>query len=398
MDGLDNSKHHIRLWHKDFWKLNLVNFFLAVSIYMQLPVFAIWMAESDVLSDIQVSVAVGIYGIGLFLFGTVCSYLVQRYRRNKVCVLSMLAMAVALFSVAYLRDNLADDENYVRWAFFMACLTRFLVGAFFGLTCMILNSTLIVDCCESSQRTMANVASAWSYRFAVALGPLLSVFLLHETGVSYTMYVSSMLCVLSVIVLLSVSFPFKAPEDTFCIFSLDRFFMRGGLSLILPLFLVSAYLGLLLLRHYGLVSYASLALGVMVAIIFQLFAGGQRRMSLNIKIGYALLLVSGVGFIAYAQYGYDTCLSMCLLGAGVSMVTTYFHRCFTDVADHCQRGTAQSTYILTFESGVALGAALSLLPCLNSEFVLSAAALSVLCVSIVVYLLHTSHWLSQREA
>ncbi len=398
MDVLDNSKHYIRLWHKDFWKLNLVNFFLAMSVYMQLPVFAIWMAESDVLSDIQVSVVVGIYGIGLFLFGTVCSYLVQRYRRNKVCVLSMLAVAVALFCVAYLRDNLADDEIFIRWAFFMSCLTRFMIGAFFGLACMILNSTLIVDCCESSQRTLANVVSAWSYRFAVALGPLLSVFLLYETNLSYTMYVSSLLCVLSVLILLSVSFPFKAPEDTFCIFSLDRFFMRGGVSLALPLFLVSVYLGMQLLSHCRLMAYACLALGVVLAMCFQLVAGGKRHVSLNIKMGYALLLVSSGGFVAYAQNGYETCALMCLLGAGISMVTTFYHRCFTDVADHCQRGTAQSTYILTFESGVALGAALSLQPCMKSELLLSTSALSVLCVSVVVYLLHTSHWLIKRGA
>lgn len=69
MDSIDDTKHHVRIWHRDFWKLNVVSFFLAVSVYMQLPVFVKWMAESDALSDAQVSVVVGIYGLGLFMLG-----------------------------------------------------------------------------------------------------------------------------------------------------------------------------------------------------------------------------------------------------------------------------------------------------------------------------------------
>lgn len=394
MGGLDNSNQHIRLWHKDFWKLNLVNFFLAMSVYMQFPVFANWMAESDMLYDIQVSVVVGIYGIGLFLFGSVCSYLMQRYRRNKVCVLSMMAIYVVLFCVAYLKDNLAEDSLFIRWAFFLACIMRFLMGAFFGLACMILNSTLIVDCCESSQRTFANIVATWSYRLAIAIGLLLSVFLLYETSVAYTMYVSSFLCVLSVGILSSVSFPFKAPEETFRIFSLDRFFMRDGMPVVWPLFLVSVYLGILLLNHYGLLNYSFLTAGVIFAILFQLFTDGKKQMVINLKLGYVLLLVSA--FFLFATSEYVTCFYAFFLGIGVSMVTTYFHRCFTDVAGHCQRGTAQSTYILIFELGVSFGAALSLLPCMKSEILLSVTAISVLCISVFIYLLYTSKWLKLR--
>ena len=44
----------------------------------------------------QMGVAYAAYGLGIFLLGGFCSYLVQRYRRNRVCQISILGVAVSL--------------------------------------------------------------------------------------------------------------------------------------------------------------------------------------------------------------------------------------------------------------------------------------------------------------
>lgn len=397
MDSIDDTKHHVRIWHRDFWKLNVVSFFLAVSVYMQLPVFVKWMAESDALSDAQVSVVVGIYGLGLFMLGSVCSYLIQRYRRNKVCILAMLLVAALLFCVAYFKDNLAGETSFARWVFIASCLLRFLMGAFFGLAYMILNSTLIVDSCESSRRTVANVVSAWSHRLAVAVGPLFGIFLLDEAGISYAMYVSALLCVVSVGILSSVSFPFRAPEETLCMFSTDRFFMLMGMPLVFPLFLVSVYTGMMVMAHHEMVFYGCLAVGFFLAIAFLVLTGINRIKRMYIYIGYILLVASGVCFAFPMLCSWLADVGMVFLGVGIAMVTAFFHVWFTDAADHCQRGTAQSTYFLSFESGFSVGAALVLLKSIDGCVVENVVALAVLSLSLFVYLLYTGRWLRRKK-
>ena len=73
------------------------------------------------------------------------------------------------------------------------------------------------------------------------------------------------------------------------------------------------------------------------------------------------------------------------------------HVWFTDAADHCQRGTAQSTYFLSFESGFSVGAALVLLKSVDGCVVENVVALAVLSLSLFVYLLYTGRWLRRKK-
>ena len=141
-----NTPVHIKLWHKDFWRLCFANLLLMSSVYMliiAIPYFMIpakyqmWQIGCVLLAD----------GFGLFLFGGFCSYLVQRYRRNMVCQLSILGVVVCL-SVLYYLDTFWN----IRFSFEILLAVRFLLGAFLGLAQMSLASTLVIDSCESFQR------------------------------------------------------------------------------------------------------------------------------------------------------------------------------------------------------------------------------------------------------
>ncbi len=110
------------------------------------------------------------YGLGIFLLGGFCSYLVQRYRRNRVCQISILGVAVSLVVLYYL-----ETFWNIKVGFEMLVAMRLIQGAFLGLAEMSLASTLIIDTCESFQRTEANYITSWFARFSIAVGPLLSL-------------------------------------------------------------------------------------------------------------------------------------------------------------------------------------------------------------------------------
>ena len=86
MDLQNNAAEHIGLRHRDFKKLCLANFLFALYVYMLLPVLPLWMTEMTELSRFQMSSVMAAFGVGVFSLGAFSSYLIQRYRRNKVCI------------------------------------------------------------------------------------------------------------------------------------------------------------------------------------------------------------------------------------------------------------------------------------------------------------------------
>ena len=98
-------------------------------------------------SPVEVGYSMGVFGLGLYLMGALCSWLVQHYRRNVVCMWAILAVAVNLSLLWYvdiLRCQMMD--------FTIIMLHRFLLGATFGLAQMVLSSTLIIDTCANKAK------------------------------------------------------------------------------------------------------------------------------------------------------------------------------------------------------------------------------------------------------
>ena len=77
---------HIRLWHKDFWLMAIASLLIAMAATMLIPSLPKWMLFVQGLSADETGYCMGAFALGLFLPGAFCSYLVQRFRRNVVCV------------------------------------------------------------------------------------------------------------------------------------------------------------------------------------------------------------------------------------------------------------------------------------------------------------------------
>lgn len=372
---IDDLKRHIDLHHKDFKKLCVANFLFAVSAYMMLPILLLWTNDILLLDRCQGALGLLAFGIGTFSLGGFCSFLIQKYRRNKVCIISMLLLALSSVALAYYSQELPHRFTQKEAACIVFAL-RFIAGAFFGLAFLILNSTLIVDCCESSNRTRANVVSLWFYRFAVVVGPLLGFVMYKETGIVNSMYYSALVAVISVGILSSVQFPFKAPDDTVHLFCLDRFFNPLSYPLIFMTVAIAMVMGITLVCCNDALLFLSLFLGFLVAF-------GIRSIMPNAKshhvFVYISLLILACGIFCLSSYSSmpPAChyVGFILTGYGIAALSSALQVLFINVGDHCQRGTSQSTYILSFEFGIAAGCSISfistykvgdysLLPCL----------------------------------
>ena len=150
-----NTPIHVRLWHRDFWLMSIANMLLAMSIYILVPSMPIWLLETERFSQLEVGMAMGAFAFGLYIFGALCSWLVQRFRRNRICIYS-IALMIGSISILYYVQGLRSE--FVE--FWVILLQRVLLGATFGLAQMILLSTLIIDTSESDKRTEANQSAA----------------------------------------------------------------------------------------------------------------------------------------------------------------------------------------------------------------------------------------------
>lgn len=387
-----NTPIHIRLWNRDFWLLAFANLLVSMAIYMQVILIPTLVDITGLVSLGSVAAMMGGYGVGLYLLGCFCSYFVQRHRRHYVCIGSILLMALCLVLPYSLHQWI--ESRFLVWTLL---LTRMVTGALFGLIQMILSSTLVVDCSESSQRTEANYAEAWFGRFAIALGPLSALLTLRLADREWAVWISAGLAVASALFIMMVRFPFRAPDDNVRLFSTDRFFLPSSWLLFLNLLIVTTVLGICLpYAGHSQMCYACLMLGFLLALLAEKFIFVNAELKSETVAG---LILMGAAVLVIGQRQSTTAyhFAFTMLGLGSGLIGSRFLLFFIKLSLHCQRGTSQSTFFLAWESGVVLGLTLYFASAnrnkmLNLTDTLPQQTLFLVVFALLLYLLCTHQW------
>lgn len=383
-----NTPVHIRLWHREFWLLVVADLLLTMSVYMLIPVFPHWLMATEGFSAQETGLALGAFAVGLYLFGSQCSWLVQHYRRNVVCMWAIVAVALSVALLWY-----ADSLHSEFVGFWVILLQRLCQGAAFGLAQMILSSTLIIDTCESYQRTEANYSAAWFARFALSLGPLAGVLVQGAFGFDRVLLVAIGCAAASLLLIKLVSFPFRAPEENVHVASLDRFLLPEGFVLFLNLLLVSTVAGLLLTLPLQPVFYALMMAGFLLALLAQRFVFRDAELKSEVVSGLMLLLAAELVLLTHPE----SLLAPLLTGIGVGVVGSRFLLFFIKLSRHCKRGTSQSMYFLGWETGIALGMGAGYGIIHEQDDVLLCTALVLTAVALLMYHLFTHSWFMRHK-
>lgn len=344
-----NTPVHIRLWHRDFWLMAIANLLLTVAVYALIPVMPGWLMQTENLTLQETGMIMGTFGVGIFLFGCFTSYLVQRFRRNIACVCAVLLMTALLGWLYYL-----DLQKSQFFDFQVLLVQRLALGAAFGVAQMILSSTLIIDTCESFQRTEANHSASWFSRFALSIGPLTGLIVDRLAGFSNVLLVTIGCSLAAIIFILLVHFPFRTPEENVRLMSLDRFFLPQGWPLIINLIIVTFIMGLLLSTTHSELFYGMVMVGFMAALVAQRFVFRDADIESEVITGLVLIGVALLMMLTRQQTIVSFAAPM-FIGFGLGIIGSRFLLFFIKLSRHCQRGTAQSTFFLAWECGLALG-------------------------------------------
>ena len=385
-----NTPVHISLWHADFWILAIANLLITMSVYMLIPILPIWMLGTAGLSQQAVGTVMGVYGIGLFLLGGFCNWLVQRYRRNRVCL-----WAIALVFLSLLGCWLVERELQQSWLQYRLLLfLRIVLGAAFGLVQMILSSTLIIDKSESFQRTEANHASAWFGRFALSLGPMLGI-VFARTSFS-PLFASAALALVAYLLLATVKFPFRTPDDGVKKISGDRFFLPDAKWLFLNLFLICLSVGILMSTQYTAMFFAMVMVGFAIALLAERFAFVDADLKSQVVAG-SILIAAALMMILTRKQMVVNYISPVFVGLGIGLIGSRFLLFFIKLSKHCQRGTAVSTYMLGWESGLAAGLFVGYFFFAEDVHLALSASLACLILAFGLYVVFTHQWYIRKK-
>lgn len=350
-----NASVHIRLWQYEFWLLAISEFLLSMSTCMLLPTLPRWLMADQNLTSMEAGLVMGIYGLGLFSLGAFVSFLIQYFRRNLVCIVSMAALTALMLMLYYL-DSLRCQ--FADWSLLL--LLRFTMGAAFGLSQMVLCSTLIIDTCESFQRTEANYASAWFGRLALAIGPIAGLLLLRYANYGTVFLTAAACSVVSMVLVLMVKFPFRSPEDDISLASLDRFFLPHGFPLMLNLLLITLAFGLLLSLPLSESFFVMMLAGLFMAILCWHFVFRDAELKSEVVSGLLLIGAALLMLITRSTMSVVGYAAPMFIGLGMGLIGSRFLLFFIKLSRHCKRGTSQSTFMLGWESGISVGIGLGL--------------------------------------
>lgn len=378
-----NTPIHMGLWNKEFWQASIANLLLAMSVYLFLPILPGYLSGRGYAAS---TIALGFlaFAIGIYIPGPKVSYLVERFRRNVVCITAMLMLA-ALFLFFFLfgfRHTI------------LPVAAMFFAGMFFGLAEMVLLSTLVVDTLESGHRTEGNHAVTWFGRFALSVGPLAGLACWHFEGFHFLFAVAAALAALASVFVMLIHFPFRAPGETVCRLSLDRFFLPKGLLLYLNLMLITFSVGLLLSTMHAPHFFLLMTVGLVLALAAEKFVFANANLKSEAVSGCIML---GIAFalLAFRTEAAAMATAAVLTGLGTGLTGTRFLLFFVKLAGHMQRGSTQSTYFLGWETGLALGMSAGCL--LHDRRLSLLTALAVVVIALIFYNYVVHPWYMQNK-
>ncbi|MDD7318219.1 MAG: MFS transporter [Prevotella sp.] len=392
-----NTPVHVRLWHKGFWALACSNLLLSMSMFMFLPVVPDWLAQRFGFDNLHIALLFAFHGIGIYLLGPFCSMLVEHYRRNKVCAFSIIISALASLSVFYFCKlhpeflSLLDTSTI----FIIASVIQIVGSALYGLSQMTLSGILIIDVCESFRRTEANHSAAWFGRLGLALGPVSGIAACRFWGDETVFLVSSVFSLAAMILVLLTDFPFRAPDESVHTFSTDRFFLSSGKWLFMNFLLITVTVGCVMVYNGNMAFYLLMLGGFLVALLSHKFVFADAELKSEI-LSALVLIIAALLVMIFRGMELASLSAAFLIGIGIGVSGARFLLFFIKLSRHCQRGTSQSSFFLTWQSGLAFGAALGI--ALGKGTIGYVVALCVAVAALVMYHVFTHTWYMKNKS
>ena len=349
-----------RLWNRNYCKVMAANFTLFFAFYVLTPLLPLYLSEHFGATKDVIGLVLSGYTITALLVRPFSGYVVDTFPRKTVLMIAFGLFAI--FFAGYLAAS----------TLLLFTIVRTLHGGPFG-SVTTANATVAIDVLPSSRRTEGIGYYGLSNNLAMATAPTIGIWLYQFTNsFEFLFWLALIVACAGWLIDSTVKLPKKDIVRQKSTLSLDRFFLTRGWLLGLNMVAFGFSFGVL--SNY-LAIYGKEVMGITggtgtyfllcsVGLILSRLQGSKAlragRVTHNAATGMVISLVGYTLFIlmpTLAQslmfIGYYS--SALLIGLGNGHMWPAFQNMTINVARNNQRGTANSTILISWDIGMGLG-------------------------------------------
>lgn len=343
-----------KLWNAEYLKTWLANFAIYFSFMLVTPLLPLYLSETFGADKHTIGLVLSGYALTALLIRPFSGYFVDSFDRKKVLLLCMFLFF--LFFAGYM----------VAGSLLLFAIIRTLHGAPFGAT-TVANSTVAIDVLYPSRRAEGIGYYGLSNNIATAISPSVALWI-YDVCHNYNIIFSLSLLFAGFGFAINSTLKLKKRETIKKAnkISLDRFFLvrawREAVAMICFAFgygVISTYIAIYGKERLGItggtgVFFLLLSVGL---ILSRLIGSRTLRKGMLIWNASLGLLISLCGYFLFAgvhnYFGYYG--AALIIGLGNGHMFPAFQTMFINLAPHTQRGTANSSLLISWDVGVGLG-------------------------------------------
>lgn len=343
-----------RLWNKEYIKVMACNFLMFSAFYLLTPLLPLYLdAQFNADKDV-IGVVLSGYVIATLLIRPFSGFVVDAFDRKKVLMICFFAFFICF-------------TGYVgAGTLLMFAIVRTMHGIPFGAT-TVANSTAAIDVLPSSRRNEGIGFYGLSNNIAMAIAPSTGIYIYHASGnFSLLFWISTVLALLGFLCSTRVKLPKRPKVEGKPKLSLDHFFLgRAWLLAVNICFfgicwgVMSNYVAIYGKEELNITDgtglfFLLLSAGLVMSRLFGAKSLRAGKMTHNAMIG-VLLSLAGYMMFACVLTSWSYYLSALLIGLGNGQMYPAFLNMFVKVARHDQRGTANSSILISWDLGMGIG-------------------------------------------
>lgn len=332
-------------YNKNFWIINISNLLVCTALYMLCPTTPFYFSSNSSGLICLGPVAYILFALGTIVLAPFCNYWLDTFRRKNVMLIALLGVLFVMLLLPFSTKG-------------MQLILRTLQGCAYGVFQISLGSTLLLDLADSKERTKVAHIYYWIHRMSLVLGAISGWYIMNSFSIEDGVYVLQGMLVVALFLLLLLIVPFRAPLEP-KIFSLDRFWLNRGKILAFPLFLTMLAAGVFLSQQRPIEFYVLMLVGYLISLLLHIFFF-KNNISTEIICGLLLLIGANIQDWLVVNSEMNSLVGL-FFGVGIGAFSSRYLLSYIRICSHCERGTAQTSYWLCWDLGVALGCSLGLL-------------------------------------
>ena len=349
-----SSQHTEKLWNGNYIKIWLANFMIFFSFMLLTPLLPTYLSETFQADKDTIGFVLSGYTMTALVIRSLSGYMVDSFPRRVVLVVSYALFCI--FFAGYLAAG----------TLLLFAIVRTLHGAPFGAT-TVSNSTVAIDVLPSSRRAEGIGYYGLSNNIATAISPTVAILVYNACDdfdiLFWLAFASS---AIGLALTASVKLQNRTTAKRSGPISLDRFILlKGwsqGLSIICFAFsyaVLVTYIAIYGKEELGITSgtglfFALLAIGLICSRLVGSRTLRKGKILQNASTG---IIIAMLGYLLFAslhnKFGYYG--AALIIGLGNGHMFPAFQTMFINLATNEQRGTANSTMLVSWDIGMGLG-------------------------------------------